>query len=249
MEHGAANDVFTMHHHRAIWRRVNDLVQANEAVADSTSAFWSLWRQTYSNTQAIAVRRQADTDDQLGSIARVIQEMTETPEAMTREFWLSQWRQDEDDPYWQQVAAKQWDDYFGGGDHLDPAIPAADIEELQAGSARVKEYVDLHVAHMDARTIPRRTGPPRAERPVAPPTRASDLRLDEIHDGIDLVGRMFVKYAGLLTAATWTELTPIIQDDWEGIFEVPWKPPRPKSRSALYFARERAREAAEDEAD
>lgn len=84
----------------------------------------------------------------------------------------------------------------------------------------------MNVAHMDARTIPRRIGPPRGERPLAPARRAAELKLDEVHDAIDLVGRTFTKYSGLLTAATWAELTPIIQHNWEKIFEVPWKPPR-----------------------
>jgi hypothetical protein len=226
MEHGVAGDVFRMNLHRQTWDRLGEMVEANDRLKGTVSYFWEFLFDIYSRDQASAVRRQADIDEQAGSLGRVLKEMADTPEILTRDFWLSLWAHDDDDDYWRGVAEGQWAETFGGGEHLDPALATADLEELRQGSERVKEYVDLHVAHLDARTIPRRSGPPGTEAPLAPARRASDLKLEEIHAAIDLVGRVFVKYSGLLTAASWVELTPVIQHNWEAIFEVPWKEPR-----------------------
>jgi hypothetical protein len=38
----------------------------------------------------------------------------------------------------------------GGGDHIDPSIPAANLALLTSVAQSVKVYVDQHVAHNDA---------------------------------------------------------------------------------------------------
>lgn len=64
---------------------------------------------------------------------------------------------------------------------------------------------------MDARTAPRRKGRPAGVVSAAPEREGSELKLEKVHDAIDVVGEVFTKYSGLLTAATWFELTPVIQ--------------------------------------
>jgi hypothetical protein len=48
------------------------------------------------------------------------------------------------------------------------------------------------------------------------------ITLNDVHDAIDLMGRLFQKYGNLLTAASWVDLTPVLQHDWEAVFRVPW---------------------------
>jgi hypothetical protein len=233
MEHGVAGDVFAMHLQRQTWDRLADMIRANDDLNGSVSYFWEFLFETYSKTQASAVRRQADTHRDSASLGMVVLEMSQTPELLTRDYWLSLWQQRDHDPYWTTEAERQWEANFAGdvGEHLDPAIPVADLATLQAGSERVTRYVDRNVAHLDARTVPRSSGRPEGEAPQAPQRTASDLKLDEVHEAIDLVGSMFITYSGLLTAAAWVDLTPVIQHDWERIFEVPWKPPGPRRQA------------------
>ncbi len=233
MEHGVAGDVFGMHLQRQTWDRLADMIRANDDLNGSVSYFWEFLFETYSKTQASAVRRQADTHRDSASLGVVMLEMSQTPEAVSRDFWLALWQGDGDDTYWLTEAERQWTENFAGdvGNHLDPVIPTTDLAALRDGSERVTRYVDRNVAHLDARTVPRRSGQPEGETPEAPERPATDLKLDEVHESIDLVGRMFIKYSGLLTAAAWVNLTPVIQHNWERIFEVPWKPPRPGRRS------------------
>jgi hypothetical protein len=224
-EHGITSDVYTMHLQRFAWKRMEEIAQANPDLNGTPSYLWEFLFDTYAKTQAGAVRRQADVDDQAASLGRLIYEMGETPILLTRDWWLGLWSSSEDDPYWRQVAEKAWADQFAGevGDHLDPAIPQADLAKLRDGSEKVRRYVDQNVAHLDARTVPNPSGPPTGAPPEAPTTTGEKLpTLDEVHDAIDLIGDLFKKYGNLLTAAAWVDLTPALQHDWEAVFRVPW---------------------------
>lgn len=223
-EQGITDDIYTMHLERFAWKRMEEIVNGNAGLKGTESYLWEFLFNTYAKTQAIAVRRQADTDDRVASLGRLILEVGETPALLTRDWWLSLWSENDDDPYWQQVAEGAWAEQYAGeaGEHLDPAIPAADLLELREGSRKVKEYVDRSVAHLDARMISSGDGPPTATPPDAPTRRGSELTLNEVHDAIDLIGRLFQKYGNLLTAASWVELTPALQHDWEAVFRIPW---------------------------
>jgi hypothetical protein len=70
--------------------------------------------------------------------------------------------------------------------------------------------------------IPSGEGPPTAAPPDAPTRRGSNLTLSEVHDAIDLIGRLFQRYGNALTAASWVALTPALQHDWETVFRIPW---------------------------
>jgi hypothetical protein len=250
MEHGIAGDVFGMHLQRETWNRLSEIVDANDQLKSTVSYFWEFLFEVYSKHQASSVRRQAVPHRDAGNLGQILKEMADTPEILARDFWLGLWSDDaQDDPYWRQEAERQWAENFGGevGEHLDPAIPTADLEELLQRSERVKEYVDRNVAHLDAATIPRRTGQVEGERPVAPERSGAELKLNEVHEAIDLVGRMFSKYSGLLTAASWIELTPVIQHDWEAVFRIPWIP-QSLDVTQRTIRRRRGRRAAEDEA-
>jgi hypothetical protein len=222
---GITNDVYTMHLQRFAWKRMEEIVNANQELHGTESYMWEFLFSTYAQTQAVSVRRQADADRQAASLGRLICEVGETPTLLTQEWWIGLWDDDDgNDPHLRKLAESAWSDQFGGegGAHLDPAIPEADLTELREGSQKVKDYVDRNVAHLDARTIPAEDGPPTEEPPDAPTRKGSDLTLNEVHDAIDLIGRLFRKYGNLLTAASWVDLTPTIQNDWEAVFRLPW---------------------------
>jgi hypothetical protein len=224
-EHGISSDVFTMHLQRFAWKRMEEITRANPDLNGTPSYLWEFLFDTYAKAQAGAVRRQTDTDDQAASLGRLIYEVSETPALLTREWWLELWTDTGGDPYWRSVAENAWTDQFAGevADHIDPAIPQADLAELRDGSEKVRRYVDQNVAHLDARTIPNPNGPPTGAPPDAPTTTSEKLpTLNEVHDAIDLIGHLFKKYGNLLTAAAWVELTPALQHDWEAVFRVPW---------------------------
>ena len=226
-EHGISSDVYTMHLQRFAWKRMEQITQANPDLNGTPSYLWEFLFETYAKTQAGAVRRQADVDDQAASLGRLIYEIEQTPTLLTRDWWLSLGGngQQRRRPLLASGAEKAWTDQFGGqvGDYLDPAIPQVDLAKLRDGSEKVRRYVDQNVAHLDARAIPNLNGPPTGAPPEAPTTTGEKLpTLNEVHDAIDLIGDLFKKYGNLLTAAAWVDLTPALQHDWEAVFRVPW---------------------------
>jgi hypothetical protein len=209
--------VITMNHHRQIWRGLVEVIQAHGPLPPS--AYWEHYFDIYAQTQAMAVRRQADRHPNAVSLAKLLSEVTEDAEELTPEWWIGLWDIPEDDEYERAYARGQWNDEFGGqvGNHLDPAVPAADLKRLHEGSKAVKKHVDKHVAHSeDPGPLPRDPG-------SAAPT--ATLTLNEVHDVVDLIGEVFTRYYSLFEAAGMATLEPQIQHDWLAPFREPWIPP------------------------
>jgi hypothetical protein len=197
------SDVVTMLLHRATWKRLGEIIVAHGSLPDSY--FWEYLRDTYGPTQAVAVRRQADTYRDSANLGKLLSEIAADSELITRAFWIGLWNV-RNDPINSAIVARQWHHAFGGdvGEHLDPAIPAGDCDRLAAAAAAVKRYVDENVAHSDM-------SPAKVE-----------ATFNDIHGAIDTISGLFTTYAALLTAKGWAGLTPVIQGDWEVIFREPW---------------------------
>lgn len=203
-----SNEVHTMFLHRHAWQQIRDVVEENGELPDSY--WWEFFHGMYGTSQALAVRRGADEHRDTASLGRLIAEIAEDPQRITREFWLRLW-QPADDRTIADLAEPGWTKQDGrGGGSLHPAIPSADLAELRAESERVRDFVDKHLAHSDATPIPADRVP----------------KLGEVHDAIDVIGRLFERYTNLLTASVVTDLVPQIQEPWLHVFEVPWIKPR-----------------------
>jgi hypothetical protein len=206
------NNVLAMHLQRDTWREVSDILQRNGQLPDSY--WWEFMRDTYATTQAVAVRRQADTHRGVASLGKLIEEIRDDAFRITRGWWLRQWGAPTDE-FDKLYAENGWATEFAGsiGTHLDPAIPAADFVALTSAAANVKAYVDQHVAHADASAVSAKVA----------------LTLDEVHDAIDVIGERFRRYYTLLTLADMPMLVPVIQHDWTAVFRVPWiRPGQPQ---------------------
>lgn len=199
------SNVLTMHLQRDAWREVSKILEDNGQLPDSY--WWAFMRDTYGQTQAIAVRRQADTHSGVASLGKLIEGIRDDPTRLTRDFWLGLWR-DLSDPIDRHFAERAWADQYGGntGTHLDPAIPAADLDALKAAAAGAKRWVDKHVAHADASAV----------------SASITLTLKDIHDAIDVIGELFQRYYTLFTAVSMIELVPIMDPKWKAVFRQPW---------------------------
>jgi hypothetical protein len=137
-------DILGMHLRRDVWLKTQEVLRENEALPESY--WWRFMFDTYAEAQAAAVRRQVYADKDARSLGRLLLEVGKTPELLTRELCLcgSTVR----DPL-DAMARRTWDEQYGGalGEHLDPAIPKADLERLRSESAKVVGWVDRHIAH------------------------------------------------------------------------------------------------------
>ena len=199
------NNVLTMHLHRYAWREVAAVLEGNPSLPESY--WWEFMLDTYATTQAVAVRRQADPHPDAASLRNLVEEIGEDPGRLTLEFWLGLWN-DASDPIERQIAQRQWSEHFGGavGAHLDPSIPSADPHLLADAATSIRGYVDRNVAHAQSSAVPSEV----------------TLKVADLHAAIDVIGEVFRRYYGLLTASTMYDLVPMIQDDWKAIFRMPW---------------------------
>jgi hypothetical protein len=235
LDKSVANDVYLMHLERHVRTRMHEIVGENDQLKNTSSYFWNWLFDLYVKTQAGAVRRQADERNDVASLGRLLKEINKSPKLLTRDWFLSHWGDpetyDEDDQrHWRNVGEGQWKEIYGGDDFIDPAVPADDLSELRQGSKKVKVYVNKHVAHFD-------------EGPFGPGSKEIELpTLNEVHDAIDLIGRLFQKYHALFTAADVIELTPVLQHDWEAVFRMQWLPDLELSESVRRYREQREKE-------
>ena len=199
------NNVLAMHLHLDTWREVAQILEDNGPFPESY--WWEFMRDTYATTQAAAVRRQCDEHPDAASLANLIAEIRDDHRGITRDWWIGLWR-DIPDPFMQRLAVNQWAENFAGPDPacLNPAIPTADFDALQAAGVKVTEYVDRRVAHSHNEAVP----------------VAVTLTLADVHQAVEEVGRLFQRYLGLLTANGMPILVPAIQHNWKAVFRQPW---------------------------
>ncbi len=192
-----------MHLHRSVFKEVGEIVEANGSLPPSY--FWEFMRDTYGTTQAVAIRRQAEANTRVITLARLISEIAGDPTRFGEQWFVEMWGWDDE-----QFARKTFAEKFAGnvGDHLDPSIAEGDLTRLAEIAETVKSYVDQHVAHSDQK--PGETMP----------------TFNDIDAAIDVIGDLFTKYVLLLTAAGYAQLTPVIQHNWKAIFREAWLPPR-----------------------
>jgi hypothetical protein len=195
-------EVMTINLHRFVFREVGDII--DRAGSLPPSYWFEFSSETYATTQAVAIRRQAEVSTRVVSLGRLIAEIRDDAKRLSRAWWVGLWT--DPDPIQDHFANNGFTKQYapGGGDHLDPAIPEADLAHLTSVAESVKRYVDQHVAHNDAS--------PRGDLPT----------FDDLNASIDVIGELFGKYGNLLTAASWVTVVPVMQHDWQAIFRQPW---------------------------
>lgn len=192
-----------LHYNRSVWLRMQEIVIANPAVPAST--WWAFLSSVYSKGQAAGVRRIAGSGAGGGASLRpLLEELADDPGRLTREEFLKSWRGGhpgvlkQHEGWWAGEMAPR------GGDHVDPAIPQADLAALTAVSERVANYVDRFVAHADPRPYPDQL-----------PT------LGDIDAAIDTATDLFQKYHYLLFGGL-SILDTRLPDGWEVVFDMRW---------------------------
>jgi hypothetical protein len=117
-----------MNLHRDTYRKVQGIVEENDQLPGSY--FLEFLQDHYASVQAMAIRRQADTDPRVISLGRLMAEISEDAHRLTREEFVALWS---DDRKW--VGQQAFDALAGeDGTHLDPAIPSQDCADLTASS-------------------------------------------------------------------------------------------------------------------
>jgi hypothetical protein len=82
-------EVMTMNLHRHVFQEVGEIIEANGSLPPS---YWfEFSSDTYATTQAIAIRRQAETGTRVISLGQLIAEIRDNADLLTRAWWIGLW--------------------------------------------------------------------------------------------------------------------------------------------------------------
>jgi hypothetical protein len=210
-------EVYAIHHHRDLWRRLAEITQAAKLPASVFFDALSMW---YAATQSVAVRRQLDTSKGTVSLIRLLEDLERHRGHVTREWHVSLWVGDKPEPVIDMGDGWTWTpfldeaqanfDRFAGDrahEHLDRGVVQADIARLKDAGAAVQTYVNEAIAHA---TLNR---------------KSAVVTYAELNGAIDVVAELVGKYTSLLKAQAIAQFEPDIQQDWTAIFRQPWIDP------------------------
>ncbi len=198
------NDVTDLSVSRHIFWEVQKIIEANPKI-HLPSSFYQWMGTHYAVYASIGLRRQIDKDQRTISLRRLLEEIRDQPEVLSRERYVALW----DEPaIRKRFAAEAFDKFAGPGKpHIDPAMVEEDCSQLVKKIEGMKEYVDKRIAHYDK------------EGPTMLPTYAD---LDEC---LEFVEDLLKKYLAIIRADVRRQILPTWQYDWKQIFRHPWIPP------------------------
>ena len=196
-------DVVAMMAARQIWEGFRILYFAAPEEARRNATFHSWLVQNYVHRQALAIRRQTDTDRDVVSLGHLIDQVRRYPHVLSRERYI------ERTAGWQSAAEADgfFDELVGPGrDHIDPNTARADLAKLKTGTRTVVSFVDNEVAHYN----------------MAKGQFSQGLTFGDITQGIDLIVDMSVKYRLLIMGSGMAK--SVSMSPWIGIFDTAWIP-------------------------
>ena len=193
-------EVTDLHRYQHIFDEVQKIIKNNPSI-QKPSSFYEFLPKSYVALVVMGIRRQIKIDNQSISFARLLNEIIETPEIITRKRFIEM--------YTNSVARKHADSDFDqfagkGGSHVDPNIIEKDLIRLCTNGKKFEDYADKKLAHRDKR------------EPYAIPTYG------ETEKYINELGDLLKRYVLLFRAEGLIAVLPVYQYDWKAIFKEPW---------------------------
>jgi len=197
-------DLTDMNHHRDAMRRIVDVWNSNPRLLTHPGRTIVLdrWRMYFGFWLCVKLRRDTDRDKRSVSLLNIVSEVAEhaatVTDAQIRRLW-------NDPTGW--YTRKTYPRFATPcGEHIDPAIPAADARQLATVSDSLRLFVNKALVHREQ------------EPPVKAPT------FDEIETIAHTYEEIAKRYILLLTGAAF-RFEVVEQYDWIDIFDFAWRSP------------------------
>ncbi len=176
------------------------MIIANAKLPTSSTVYDWL-NQMYAMTAVMAVRRQADKDDNSLSLLNLLKEIKADHQEISRGWFVAQY------PLDMERTANYVFDTFGprGAMCVSAVTVEEDISLLTDITEGVRKFVNKRVAHISKTTNPGATW-------------------GQLDAAIDIVGELVKKYRLLLTQQSLMTLEPVIQENWRSLFSISWYP-------------------------
>jgi hypothetical protein len=193
-------EVTDLHRYQHIFDEVQKIIKNNPSI-QKPSSFYEFLPKSYVALVVMGIRRQIKIDNQSISLGRLLTEIIERPEIITRKRFIAM--------YTNSVAKRHADSDFDqfagkGGSHVDSNIIEKDLIRLRTNGIKFEDYADRKLAHHDKRL------------PKAIPTYG------ETAEYIGELGDLLKRYVLLFRADCLTTVMPVYQYDWKAIFKEPW---------------------------
>lgn len=186
-----------------IFRSYVEIVTRNPKIQKPSDFHWWV-RNNYVSYISMSVRKQIDSDPDVITIGKLLQELQNSPGALTRK-----WHRGLYTTLGSNIADESFDKIAGKGDCFDASIAKNDYSELEKISGNIIKYVDRRVAHKSKQPVP-------------------EVKFDEIDDFVTKFEKILRKYILLFTASGYAGLRPEFQYDWQKIFNYPWNQKKSK---------------------
>jgi hypothetical protein len=180
---------------REIYRRYLEIVKNNREI--QSPADFHIWvRENYVASVVTAIRRQLDTRKDVVSLMRLLIEIRNHNQILSRDWYKNTHQYDWADVDFTNVA--------GNGTFFDNKIADEDIKQLELLGKSIQEYSHKYVAHKSK------------DQMKKIPT------FDDVDKFIEKLEEITKKYILLFTASGYTGLLPTWQYDWDIIFKEKW---------------------------
>jgi hypothetical protein len=190
---------------RDIFSSTIDIIRKNELI-DKSSMYFGFYVNMYIDSMVMGIRRQLKTDDESISLAKLLKEIANSPETITRSDFQEHYK--DFHSHLRELYIQQDFDQFANPEasYINAECVNNDLQVLKETCTGVEQYADRRIAHWDKR------------KPVL------DFSEDVVNKALDTVGELMKRYYLLLFAAN-LELHPVPQYPIFHIFEVPWIKP------------------------
>ena len=180
---------------REIYKRYLEIVKDNPSI-QSPADFHYWVRENYVVSVITAIRRQLDVRKDVISLMRLLLEIHNHSEALSRDWYKTTHQYN-----WADV---DFSEIGGDGYFFDKKIAMEDIIQLKLLGESIQEYSHKFIAHKSKKGMKKIPS------------------FKEVDDFIEKLEEITKKYILLFTASGYTNLLPVWQYDWDAIFKKKW---------------------------
>lgn len=197
------SDTETILINKAIHERYLTIVKANSEI-QSPSDFHEWTIRNYGSFMVMAIRRQLDSDSDVVSLRRLLEELRDDPTLLTKAWFRTLYSSlDDKAPFpGSAFADRDFENHAGKLEYFDPKIAEADLTRLKELAKSITKFANKKIAHNTK-------------------TQAT-VSFKEITVFVEEFEKVVKKYILIFTASGYSSLTPVWQYGWDKIFTKPW---------------------------
>ncbi len=195
---------------RQTFRDLREIFIRNRQLQEDGGYLWDWMRVNYAASVLIRLRRELDTQNNVISLRKLLDEIVRRPDVITRGRRKKALGFDQLDGLLAQLLDREFTENWvgdnrqpGDDDSIDPAVVSRDIEELEKAAERVAAVANSSVAHRTRREI-------------------EDAQVRDVDDAMAAIERFLKKYYALLCGSSLIGAEPVRQFNAHKVFTYPW---------------------------